>query len=47
VSLLASVGIYLFLGGVVSVLLYRHLVSVPVSRESLIPSDPANLRPAP
>jgi cytochrome d ubiquinol oxidase subunit I len=47
VSLIASIAIYLFLGGVVSVLLYRHVVSVPVSRESLLPSDPANPRPAP
>ena len=39
VSFLASVAVYLFLGSVVAVLLYRHVVSVPMGRGSA--SSPA------
>jgi cytochrome bd ubiquinol oxidase subunit I len=41
VSLLTSIVVYLFLGVVVAVLLYRHVVSVPLGKSELPPPDPA------
>jgi cytochrome bd ubiquinol oxidase subunit I len=44
VSLLISIAVYLFLGGVVALLLYRHVISVPLGQSELPP--PEELEPA-
>ncbi|MET0412898.1 MAG: cytochrome ubiquinol oxidase subunit I [Polyangiaceae bacterium] len=40
-SLLTSIVVYLFLGAVVAVLLYRHVVNVPLGKSELPPPDPS------
>jgi cytochrome d ubiquinol oxidase subunit I len=45
VSLLTSIVVYLFLGAVVALLLYRHVVSVPLGKSELPPPDPSLAAP--